>query len=148
MKPARFLLCVLTLVVAVPLFAQEYEGKRIITLAEVQRLAHHRDTLITALNNLYKLEKKQNSPGKYQPERISLVRQYILIFDQIAAQTAFVYYNTYSIRTILGKPDHKRTELGYEIWEYDALQTRFLSIKNIRYSFVFRNDELIHVKRD
>lgn len=141
----------LTLVVFISLsvfaFAQEQYGKRLITSVEVGQMSYHRDTIISALNRLYKKEKKLNSPGKYQPQRIELVRQYVLIFQQIERQHEFVYYSTADIKSILGKPDHSYYEDGYLVYEYHSLKSKFVSLKNINYSLVFKNNELVFVKQ-
>lgn len=128
-------------------FAQDQYGKRLITAVEVGQMSYHRDTIISALNRLYKKEKKLNSPGKYQPQRIELVRQYVLIFQQIERQHEFVYYSTADIKSILGKPDLYYNEDGYLVYEYQSLKSKFVSLKNINYSMVFKNNELVFVKQ-
>lgn len=141
----------LTLVILIGLttgiFAQEQYGKRLLTGIEVGQMSYHRDTILSALNKLYKREKKENSPGKYQPQRIELVRQYILIFQQIERQHEFVYYSTTDIRSILGKPDQYYNEDGYLVYEYHSMKSKFVSLKNINYSMVFKNNELVFVKQ-
>jgi hypothetical protein len=120
-------------------------NKRMLGANELYKLSYHKDTLLKAINNLYLLEKKENAPGKYQPQRIELVRQYLLLFKQIQNQYEFVYYSTSSIIQILGKPDKSYYDDDYLVYEYNSIKNKFVSIKNIHYHLVFDNDELVFI---
>jgi hypothetical protein len=129
----------------------ELAQRRPVTKEEVRKLAHLTDSVLTELKNLYKLEVKENSPRKYQPERISLVRSYLLVFQNIENGCTVVAYSQKDINLIFGKPDTtfrygpspKETE-----WLYGKLQTKYVLINNLRYRFYFKNNILEAVKRD
>jgi hypothetical protein len=124
-----------------------YYGKRPITGSEIRQLAEHRDTLVRDLNRLYKKEKKLNTPGKYQPERIALVRQYLLLFEYLEEQADIVYFSEANVISILGRPDSTYNESGYHVFLYNSINNRYFRIRNIQYNLVFKNRELIFVKR-
>lgn len=129
--------------------AQEdnYYGKRPISGSEIRQLAEHRDTLVRDLNRLYKKEKRLNAPGKYQPERIALVRQYLLLFEYLEEQADIVYFSEENVISILGRPDSTYIESGYRVFLYNSINNRYFRVKNIRYDLVFKNRELLFVKR-
>jgi hypothetical protein len=119
------------------------------TKQEVKLLAHMADSFLTELELLYKLEVKENNPRKYQPERIALVRSYLLVFQNIENGCSIIAYSPTDISQIFGKPDtivsNSKTETQ---WLYGKLQTQFISINNLRYRFYFKNNKLNAVKRD
>lgn len=125
----------------------DHYGKRIVSEQEIAQLALHRDTLIRNMNRLYKLEKKANAPGKYQPERIALVRQYLLLFEHLEAQADFVYYSKSDVIRILGRPDSTYHESGFQVYAYNSINNRYFRIKNIQYNLVFKDNELVFVRR-
>ena len=129
--------------------------RRKATKVEVTKLAHIADSVLNELKNLYKLEVKENSPRKYQPERIALVRSYLLVYQTIENSSGVVAYSSKDIALIFGKPDtvitrsitapEAKTEAE---WLYAKVQTKFVRINNLRYRFYFRNNVLERVKRD
>lgn len=143
----RILILSILLALAARGLSQEQYGKRLLTVSELARMSYHHDTIISALGRLYKQEKKENAPGKYQPQRIELVRQYILIFQQIERQHEFVYYSKSDVVAIVGKPDSSYEEDGFQVYEYRSLKSKFVSLKNINYNMVFKNNELVFVKQ-
>lgn len=132
------------------LYAQEqdyYHGKRPISGSEIRQLAQHRDTLVRDLNRLYKKEKRLNTPGKYQPERIALVRQYLLLFEYLEEQADIVYFSEENVISILGTPDSTYRETGYHVFLYNSINNRYFRIRNIQYNLVFKDKELVFVRR-
>lgn len=126
-------------------------AKRKATKEEVATLAHFADSVLNELKNLYKLEVKENSPRKYQPERIALVRSYLLVYQSIESSSAVVAYSSKDISLIFGRPDTvittplTKTETQ---WLYGKIQTKYVRINNLRYRFYFKNNVLERVKRD
>lgn len=132
---------------------QAVEARRPATHKEVKVLAHLADSVLTGLKTLYKLEQKENSPQKYQPDRIALVRSYLLIFQHIENSCSIVAYGKADISQIFGKPDTTfksvTPEKVKEIqWLYGGLDKKYVRINNLRYRFYFRNNMLEKVKRD
>lgn len=132
---------------------QAVEARRPATGKEVKVLAHLADSVLSELKKLYKLEQKENSPQKYQPDRIALVRSYLLIFQHIENSCSIVAYGKGDISQIFGKPDttfkvatpEKVKEME---WLYGGLEKKYIRINNLRYRFYFRNNMLEKVKRD
>jgi hypothetical protein len=126
-------------------------GRRKATKEEVSKLAHLADSVLNELENLYKLEVKENSPRKYQPERIAFVRSYLLVYQSVESGAGVVSYSSKDIYTIFGKPDTIITSLtnkGETQWLYGKIQTKYVRINNLRYRFYFKNNVLEMVKRD
>ncbi len=129
--------------------------RRKATKQEVKTLAHLADSFLTELKLLYKLEVQENSPRKYQPERIALVRSYLMVFQAIENSSGVVAYSSADINQIFGKPDTivkrqpAKPEAGIQTeWLYGKLQTKYVRINNLRYRFYFKNNILEAVKRD
>jgi hypothetical protein len=119
--------------------------------AEVNTLAQISDSVLYELRNLYKLEVQENSPRKYQPERIALVRSYLLVFQSIQNTSDIVAYSSKDISTIFGKPDtiiYTNAAKTQCEWLYGKIQTKYVRINNLRYRFYFKNNVLEAVKRD
>jgi hypothetical protein len=143
---------------AIHLHAQVTEEKtadtrRSATNREVKVLAHLADSVLGELKTLYKIEQKENSPQKYQPDRIALVRSYLLIFQHIENSCTIVAYEKKDIQQIFGKPDTMYTVLtpskNREIeWLYGRLERKYVRIRNLRYRFFFKNGVLEKVRRD
>jgi hypothetical protein len=126
-------------------------SRRPATREEVSILAHYTDSVLTELKNLYRLEVKENSPKKYQPERIALVRSYLLVFQNIESGCSVVSYTNKDIALIFGKPDTTMQSGASAVrteWLYGKLQTRYVRINNLRYRFYFHKNLLEAVKRD
>jgi hypothetical protein len=148
------LLYICVLLMAQLAFAQpetQADPRRPATKEEVRVLAHLTDSVLIELKNLYKLEVKENSPRKYQPERIALVRSYLLVFQHIENGCGIVSYTSKDITQIFGKPDttmrsSKATDESE--WLYGKLQTKYVRINNLRYRFYFKKNILEAVKRD
>ncbi|MES2778457.1 MAG: hypothetical protein V4651_01045 [Bacteroidota bacterium] len=132
---------------------QIIDARRPATHKEVKMLAHLVDSVLTELKILYKLEQKENSPRKYQPDRIALVRSYLLIFQHIENSCSIVAYGKGDVSQIFGKPDttfkvvtpEKVKEME---WRYGGLEKKYIRINNLRYRFYFKNSMLDRVKRD
>ncbi len=132
--------------------------RRKATKQEVKTLAHLADSFLTELKTLYKLEVAENSPRKYQPERIALVRSYLMVFQAIENSSSVVAYSSADINQIFGKPDTivkrpppiqpKANSPVETEWLYGKLQTKYVRINNLRYRFYFKNNVLEAVKRD
>jgi hypothetical protein len=124
--------------------------RRKATKQEVKMLALFADSFLNELAILYQKEVVQNSPQKFQPERIALVRSYLLLFENIAQSSEIIAYTQADIATIFGKPDtvmltNKGTN---EIeWMYSSLQTKYVRIQNIKYHMYFRQKILYAVER-
>lgn len=132
---------------------QTVEARRPATHKEVKVLAHLADSVLTGLKALYKLEQKENSPRKYQPDRIALVRAYLLIFQHIENSCSIVAYGKGDIAQIFGQPDTTFKSLSpekvkEEQWWYGGLEKKYIRINNLRYHLYFRNNLLEKVKRD
>ncbi len=131
---------------------QTIDARRPATKKEVKVLAHLADSVLSALKTLYKLEQKENSPQKYQPERIALVRSYLLVYQHMETSASIVAYNRGDISQIFGKPDTSMMVVNSnkvkEIeWTYSGLEKKYIRINNLRYHFYFRNGLLERVKR-
>jgi hypothetical protein len=128
------------------------DERRKATREEVKILEHLADSFFNELKTLYKLEVKENSPRKYQPERIALVRSYLLLFQHMETSSEIVAYDKSDITQIFGKPDTIITKVGATHkemqWLYGDLQRKYVRINNLRYRFFYVNDKLQSVKRD
>lgn len=129
------------------------EARRKPTHKEVKVLAHMADSFLNELKLLYKLEQKENSPQKYQPNRIAWVRSYLLIFNHIENSASIVAYGKADIAQIFGKPDSTNKSITtnnvkQEEWLYGGLDKKYIRINNLRYRFYFQNGFLEKVKRD
>jgi hypothetical protein len=132
-------------------FSDEGLSRRKATKEEVTILAHIADSVLNELAILYKLEVKENSPRKYQPERIALVRSYLLLFQSIEDGSSVVSYSSKDIALIFGKPDtimYTNIAKTQSEWLYGKLQTKYVRINNLRYRFYFKGNVLETVKRD
>lgn len=128
------------------------DERRKATKDEVKVLAHYADSFFNELKTLYKLEVKENSPRKYQPERIALVRSYLLLFQHMETSCEIIAYSKSDIKQIFGEPDTvivKAGTVNKEMqWLYGNLQRKYVRINNLRYRFYYVNDKLQTVKRD
>lgn len=152
------LLFILLATCSVAAFAQttQTDERRKATKEEVRVLAHLADSVLDELKVLYKLEVKENSPRKYQPERIALVRSYLLIFQHLETSCEIVAYSKNDVEQIFGKPDTtilKLTTVTHiktkeEQWLYGNVQRKYVRINNLRYRFFYVNNKLEAVRRD
>ena len=152
------LLLICILFTALHLQAQEkdeqfVDARRPATKKEVKVLAHLADSVLSELKAVYKLEQKENSPRKYQPERIALVRSYLLIFQHIENSCSIVAYGKVDITQIFGKPDTILKSISHEKVKetqllYGGLEKKYIRINNLRYRFYFKDGMLEAVKRD
>jgi hypothetical protein len=129
------------------------ETRRKTTHKEVKALAHMADSFLNELKLLYKLEQKENSPQKYQPNRIAWVRSYLLIFNHIENSASIVAYGKADIAQIFGKPGSTyksitKNNVKQEEWLFGGLEKKYIRINNLRYRFYFQNGFLEKVKRD
>jgi hypothetical protein len=127
------------------------DERRTATREEVRVLAHLADSFFTELKFLYRKEIKENSPQKYQPERIALVRSYLLLFQHMQTSCEIVSYDKKDILAIFGKPDTViyKGNPGQEMqWLYGNLQRQYVRINNLRYRFYYVNNKLQGVRRD
>lgn len=119
---------------------------------EVKTLAHLADSVLRELKVLYKLEQKENSPQKYQPDRIALVRSYLLIFQHLETSCSVVAYSKGDITQIFGKPDTTfkaitADNIKEEEWLYSGVDKKYIRIQNLRYRFYFKQGTLDRVRR-
>jgi hypothetical protein len=156
------LLFILLSISGIVAYAQtpQTDERRKATKEEVRVLAHLADSVLSELKVLYKLEVKENSPRKYQPERIALVRSYLLIFQHLENSCEVVAYDKSDIMQIFGKPDTSITKVAIVTgssketpakemqWLYGNVQRKYVRINNLRYRFYYVNNKLEAVKRD
>lgn len=127
-------------------FAQDAgTPKRALTKNEAKQLKVVRDSILTELKSIYRKEVQENSPGKYQPQRIALVREYLLLFNFISERLEVIYFSPKDVMDIVGKPDKIFDEDGYQVYEYSSLNRPYLRLKNLKYQLVFKNNELVFV---
>lgn len=122
------------------------------THKEVKILAHLADSVLRELKTLYKLEQKENSPQKYQPDRIALVRSYLLLFQHLETSCSVVAYAKSDIVQIFGKPDTTikllmSDKVKEEEWLYSGLEKKYIRIQNLRYRFYFKEGIVDRVRR-
>lgn len=150
----RFRILLIGLLFSLGVFAQTDTMplvKRKATKLEVKKMEYYADSFLLQLKQFYKLEIKENSPRKYQPERISVVRSYLLLYQNLEQTCEVVNYSKSDIETIFGSPDsitvvNKATQ-SYK-WHYSSLQKDYVRINNLRYVFYFKQNELVQVKRE
>lgn len=119
--------------------------KRMLSKSELKQLQVVKDSILFQLKYIYNKEIKENSPGKYQPQRIALVREYLLLFNFINERLDVIGFTTKNVKDIVGSPDRIFEEDGYQIYEYTSLNRPYLKLKNLKYQLVFKNDELVFV---
>jgi hypothetical protein len=118
--------------------------------SELKQLTGMADSLMLELKKLYKLELASNASGKYQPERISLIRTYLLLFDYVQRRCEVATFNKADVLHIFGKPD----SIAYSAdktntrFYYNTLIKKYVRIVNLRYRFYFKGNELIALKRE
>ncbi len=126
-------------------------AKPLIPKSELWQLVDIADSLHTELKELYKKEAKTNSPNAYQPERIAIVRTYLLLFDYVQKRCEVARFKKSDIQYIFGKPDtilyEPRNKRNYQFY-YDKVIKKYVRIVNLRYRFYFENDELVRVIRE
>ncbi len=144
MKLLWVLLC-LTFI-STDVFAQQFK-KRILTTLEYKQLVHYSDSITNQLKLYYKLELKEQQPGKYQPERIGYIRGYLWLFTYLEQQLEVVSFSSNQIKRILGTPDLSYQEDGYDVFEYTWANRNYLKLKNLKYHFVFKNNELVYISK-
>lgn len=149
----RFLLILIVMCAGMGSNAQSgslLSEKRKPQLNEIRQLSHLADSFQRSLKQLYKLEIKENSPKKYQPERIALVRSYLLLFQHMEQTCGIVAYSKSHVQEVFGKPDSvfvNEANQNEEVWVYEHLNKNYIRINNLKYRFLFRRKELVTVKR-
>jgi len=126
--------------------AQQALDKRTLTSPELKQLASYCDSLQLELKSIYKQELKENSPGKYQPQRIALVRSYLWIFQYLTQSVDVLAISTRDVVKILGKPEVTYQVGNYQTFQYNGINKPYLKLKNFNYQFMFNNKQLIQVK--
>ncbi len=118
--------------------------------SEVKQLAFMADSVMKQLKVLYKKEVNENALNKYQPERIALVRTYILLFDYVQNRCEVATFKKADIIAIFGKPDtvykHKETQ-QFELY-YNKVIKKYVRIVNLRYRLYFDKGTLMRVRRE
>jgi hypothetical protein len=127
-------------------YAQKSSDKRVLTPPELKQLANYCDSLQRELKIIYKQELKENSPGKYQPQRIALVRSYLWIFQYLTQGVDVLSISTKDVIKILGKPDVTYQVANYQTFQYNGINKPYLKLKNFNYQLMFNNKQLIQVK--
>jgi len=147
--------CFILMIVSAPSFAQSSNNedffRRKATKQEVKVITLLADSFLTQLKLLYKLEVTQNSPRKYQPERIAIVRSYLLLYQNLEQACGVVSYSKNDISVMFGIPDSvSRVDKITQTftWHYTALQKNYVRINNLRYVFYFKQNELVKVGRE
>jgi hypothetical protein len=127
--------------------AAQQNYKRTLTASEVKILTHYSDSILKQIKKIHRKEIREQLPGKYQPQRIALVRDFLWLFEYFENQYPVVNFTSKNIINIIGLADKTFTEDGYLVMEYTAQNNPHLKLKNLRYTFVFKNNSLIMVKR-
>jgi hypothetical protein len=127
--------------------AAQQNYKRTLTASEVKILTHYSDSILNQIKKIHRKEIREQAFGKYQPQRIALVRDFLWLFEFFESQYTVVNFSPKNIITIIGNADKTYTEEGYLVMDYTAQNNPHLKHKNIRYTFVFKNNSLIMVKR-
>lgn len=127
--------------------AAQQNYKRTLTASEIKILNHYSDSILNQIKKIHRKEIREQAPGKYQPQRIALVRDFLWLFEYFESQYPVVNFTTKNIITIIGEADKTYTEDGYLVMEYTAQNNPHLKLKNFRYTFVFKDDTLLMVKR-
>ena len=118
--------------------------------SELKQLSGMADSLMLELKKLYKLELASNASGKYQPERISLIRTYLLLFDYVQGRCEVATFKKADVLHIFGKPDSiaYSADKANTRFYYNTLIKKYVRIVNLRYRFYFKGNELKAVKRE
>lgn len=122
-----------------------HSGKRLLLKTEEKQLAAFKDSLLNELKLLYVDEVKQNAPGKNQPQRIALVRDYLLLFAYVQEQKDIIHFTESSIIRILGKPDKISIENNTKKYHYQSINKPYLRLKNFNHTLYFYNNELVEL---
>lgn len=131
--------------------ATDSMGRRKASKQEVKAIKHLTDSFLTELKKLYALEVSENSPRKYQPERIALVRSYLLLYQGLEKGCDIVSYTKSDVKLMFGSPDSITVinKIDNVVkWHYSAMQKNYVRINNLRYVFYFQQNELMAVKRE
>lgn len=127
--------------------AAQQNYKRTLTASEIKILTHYSDSILNQIKKIHRKEIREQAFGKYQPQRIALVRDFLWLFEFFESQYTVVNFSPKNIITIIGEADKTYTEDGYLVMDYTAQNNPHLKLKNFRYTFVFKDDSLIMVKR-
>lgn len=146
MKKGSLLLLVGLMFIGSMLKAQINSSKRKPTNAELKQLSSYCDSLQRELKRIYKAEKQEEAPGKYQPQRIALVRNYLWIYQYLDKQLSVVAFSERDVIKILGKPNQRYPENDYEVFAYTDLDKPYLRLKNFNYKLIFKANYLALVK--
>jgi hypothetical protein len=146
MKKWSLLLVTVFVFFSAVLKAQTAGGKRTPTNAELKQLSSYCDSLLREMKRIYKLEKQENTPGKYQPQRIALVRSYLWIYQYLDKQLSVVAFSERDVIRILGRPNSRYPENDYEVFAYTDLDKPYLRLKNFNYKLIFKAKQLVLVK--
>lgn len=143
-----FVLFLLTLAAGAQTQVQP-SSKRPASRSDINTMTNLADSVLKELKTLYKLEKKTNEPNKFQPERIALVRSYLLVYKHFEQTCDAVSYSKQDIIKVFGQPDRIiQTDYNQEDLIYENINKPYIRISNLKYRFSFKAKELIGVKRD
>ncbi len=121
-----------------------------VSKSELKQLMSMSDSLMHELKKLYKLELMANEPNKYQPERISLIRTYLLLFEYVQRRCEVAQFKKADVLHIFGKPDtilYAAEKKNFQFY-YNKVIKRYVRIINLRYRFYFKNNVLVAVRRE
>lgn len=146
MKKIHVLLFILIQTLALPLLAQS-EVKRVLNHQEIEQLKNYSDSILLQLKKIYFKELKEKTPAKYQPQRIALVRDFLWLFEFFEEQYTVINLSKKNVIKIIGKADKIYQEDGFDVFDYNLQNNPHFKLKNFKYSFVFKNNILVSVKR-
>ncbi|MCC7532764.1 MAG: hypothetical protein IT246_02360 [Bacteroidia bacterium] len=122
------------------------ESKRKLSKLELKQLISYSDSIQLELKKIYKIEKKENIPAKYQPQRIQLVKDYLWLFQYIESQFNIVVFTEHDIIKIIGKPNKHAIENGEHKFFYTEINRPYLRLKNFNYTLSFKSKQLVSMK--
>jgi len=121
--------------------------KRKLTTTEVKQLSHYSDSILNQIKKIHRNEIREQAPGKYQPQRIALLRDYLWLFEFLEYQYQTVDISLKNVISIIGEADKTHIEEEFTVKEYTAQNNPHLKLKNFKYSLVFKKNYLVMVKR-
>ena len=146
MRKAAVLLLFFVAFMQQSVIAQQ-EVKRKLTTTEVKQLSHYSDSILNQIKKIHRNEIREQAPGKYQPQRIALVRDYLWLFEFLEYQYQTVDISIKNVISIIGEADKTHIEEEFTVKEYTAQNNPHLKLKNFKYSLVFKKNYLVMVKR-
>lgn len=146
MRKAAVLLLFFVAFMQQSVIAQQ-EVKRKLTTTEVKQLSHYSDSILNQIKKIHRNEIREQAPGKYQPQRIALVRDYLWLFEFLEYQYQTVDISIKNVISIIGEADKTHIEEEFTVKEYTAQNNPHIKLKNFKYSLVFKKNYLVMVKR-